>query len=325
MFPTNRQRRMRTTPQLRTMFSETEPVTIKDIIYPIYIEENAEDGNPTEIPTMPGQYRFSVNDAIKYAQQLEQDGLTSIILFGIPAHKDEIASSAYDDNGIIQQAIRGIKSKTDLVVLGDVCMCEYTNHGHCGIIEDEYVLNDPTLEYLGKIAVSYAKAGVDIIAPSDMMDGRVAAIRSALDENGYINIPIFSYAAKYASTYYSPFRDAADSAPSFGDRKSYQMDPANFNEAIREVELDVLEGADAIIVKPALPYLDVLHEVKETFKMPTVAYQVSGEYSVICAGIEQGYITRELMYESLLSIKRAGADMIISYFAPQIIEDMKKQ
>lgn len=324
MFPTTRLRRMRTNEKIRDMFRETS-IDIGDFIYPLYIEEKAQDGKPTEIPTMPGQYRYSINDAVEYAKKLEQKGLTSVILFGIPDHKDEVASSAYDSDGIIQQTIRKLKEETNLVVIGDVCMCEYTNHGHCGIIDDDgYVQNDPTLEYLGRIAVSYAEAGVDVVAPSDMMDGRVSAIRSALDENGYINIPIFSYAAKYASTYYAPFRDAADSAPSFGDRKSYQMDPGNFNEAIREVELDVLEGCDAIIVKPALAYLDVLREVKQTFKMPTIAYQVSGEYSMIMAGIEKDYITKDLMYESLLSIKRAGADMIISYFVPMIIEDLEE-
>ena len=216
--------------------------------------------------------------------------------------------------------MRKLKEQTDLVVIGDVCMCEYTDHGHCGIIKDEYVQNDPTLEYLSKIAVSYAQAGADVVAPSDMMDGRVSAIRTALDENDYINVPIFSYAAKYASTFYSPFREAADSAPSFGDRKSYQMDPANFNEAIREVALDIDEGMDAVIVKPAMPYLDVLREVKQKFKMPTIAYQVSGEYSMITAGIQKGYITEDLLNESLLSIKRAGADMIISYFVPQLLD-----
>ena len=275
--------------------------------------------SPEEISTMPGQYRYSVDDAVDFAGLLEDDGLTSVILFGIPDYKDEKASSAYDKNGIIQQTIKALKEQTNLVVLGDVCMCEYTDHGHCGIIKDNYVQNDETLKYLSKIAVSYADAGVDVVAPSDMMDGRVGAIREALDKNDYINTPIFSYAAKYASTYYAPFRDAADSTPSFGDRKSYQMDPANFNEAIREVALDVQEGTDAIIVKPALAYLDVLREVKQTFKMPTIAYQVSGEYSMIQAGIEKGYITEDLLYETLLSIKRAGADMIISYFVPQLL------
>lgn len=318
MFPNIRMRRMRTDERIRSMFRETN-VGIEDLIYPIYIKESAKDGEPEEIPTMPGQYRYSVNDAIEFAGLLEDSGLTSTILFGIPDHKDEVASSAYDSEGIIQQTIRGLKNQTNLVVLGDVCMCEYTNHGHCGIIKDQYVQNDETLKYLSKIAVSYADAGVDVIAPSDMMDGRVKAIREGLDENEYINTPIFSYAAKYASTYYAPFRDAADSTPSFGDRKSYQMDPANFNEAIREVSLDVQEGTDAIIVKPALAYLDVLREVKQQFKMPTIAYQVSGEYSMITAGIEKGYITEDLLDETLLSIKRAGADMIISYFVPQLL------
>lgn len=318
MFPTNRMRRMRTDERIRAMFRETS-VGIEDLIYPIYIKESAKDGEPEEISTMPGQYRYSVNDAIEFAGLLEDSGLTSTILFGIPDKKDEVGSSAYDSDGIIQQTIKGLKEQTNLVVLGDVCMCEYTDHGHCGIIKDEYVQNDETLNYLSKIAVSYAEAGVDVIAPSDMMDGRVKAIREGLDANDYINTPIFSYAAKYASTYYSPFREAADSTPSFGDRKSYQMDPANFNEAIREVSLDVQEGTDAIIVKPALAYLDVLREVKQQFKMPTIAYQVSGEYSMITAGIEKGYITEELLDETLLSIKRAGADMIISYFVPQLL------
>ena len=312
MFPNIRMRRMRTDERIRAMFRETN-VGIEDLIYPIYIKESANDGEPEEISTMPGQYRYSINDAIEFAGILEDSGLTSTILFGIPDHKDEVGSSAYDSEGIIQQTIRGLKEQTDLVVLGDVCMCEYTDHGHCGIIKDNYVQNDETLQYLSKIAVSYADAGVDVIAPSDMMDGRVKAIREGLDANDYVNTPIFSYAAKYASTYYAPFRDAADSTPSFGDRKSYQMDPANFNEAIREVSLDVQEGTDAIIVKPALAYLDVLREVKQTFKMPTIAYQVSGEYSMITAGIEKGYITWDLLDETLLSIKRAGADIRILY------------
>lgn len=318
MFPVTRMRRMRSDERIRSMFRETS-VDISDFIYPLYIKESTENGNPEEISTMPGQYRYSVDDAVDFAGLLEDDGLTSVILFGIPDYKDEKASSAYDKNGIIQQTIKALKEQTNLVVLGDVCMCEYTDHGHCGIIKDNYVQNDETLKYLSKIAVSYADAGVDVVAPSDMMDGRVGAIREALDKNDYINTPIFSYAAKYASTYYAPFRDAADSTPSFGDRKSYQMDPANFNEAIREVVLDVQEGTDAIIVKPALAYLDVLREVKQTFKMPTIAYQVSGEYSMIQAGIEKGYITEDLLYETLLSIKRAGADMIISYFVPQLL------
>lgn len=318
MFPVTRMRRMRSDERIRSMFRETS-VDISDFIYPLYIKESTENGNPEEISTMPGQYRYSVDDAVDFAGLLEDDGLTSVILFGIPDYKDEKASSAYDKHGIIQQTIKALKEQTNLVVLGDVCMCEYTDHGHCGIIKDNYVQNDETLKYLSKIAVSYADAGVDVVAPSDMMDGRVGAIREALDKNDYINTPIFSYAAKYASTYYAPFRDAADSTPSFGDRKSYQMDPANFNEAIREVALDVQEGTDAIIVKPALAYLDVLREVKQTFKMPTIAYQVSGEYSMIQAGIEKGYITEDLLYETLLSIKRAGADMIISYFVPQLL------
>lgn len=319
MFPITRMRRMRNDERIRAMFRQTS-VDISDLIYPLYIKEDAEDGNPEEISTMPGQYRYSIDDAVDFAGLLEDSGLTSVLLFGIPSHKDSVGSSAYDKDGIIQQTIRALKEQTNLVVMGDVCMCEYTDHGHCGIIEDNYVQNDETLDYLSKIAISYADAGVDVVAPSDMMDGRVLAIREGLDDNDYINVPIFSYAAKYASTYYAPFRDAADSAPSFGDRKSYQMDPGNFDEAIREVELDIGEGADAIIVKPALAYLDVLREVKQKFRMPTIAYQVSGEYSMITAGIEKGYITEDLLDETLLSIKRAGADMIISYFVPQLLD-----
>ncbi|MDO5825070.1 MAG: delta-aminolevulinic acid dehydratase [Methanosphaera sp. rholeuAM130] len=318
MFPIRRMRRMRSDARIRAMFQETS-VDMSDLIYPLYIKEEAQNGNPEEISTMPGQYRYSVEDAVDFAGLLEDNGLTSVLLFGIPAHKDEVASSAYDKDGIIQQTIKALKEQTNLVVMGDVCMCEYTSHGHCGIIRDEYVQNDETLDYLSKIAVSYADAGVDVVAPSDMMDGRVMAIRDGLDTNDYLNVPIFSYAAKYASTYYAPFREAADSAPSFGDRKSYQMDPANFNEALVEVAMDIDEGADAIIVKPALAYLDVLREVKQQFRMPTIAYQVSGEYSMITAGIEKGYITEDLLDETLLSIKRAGADMIISYFVPQLM------
>ncbi len=319
MFPITRMRRMRKTPEIRRMFEESS-VDMSDLIYPLYIKEDQPDGEPAEISTMPGQYRYSVDDAVDFASLLEDNGLTSVLLFGIPEHKDEVGSSAYDKNGIIQQTIRKIKEQTDLVVMGDVCMCEYTSHGHCGIINDEYVLNDETLKYLSKIAVSYAEAGVDMVAPSDMMDGRVLAMRKGLDENGYIDTPIISYAAKYASSFYAPFREAAQSAPSFGDRKSYQMDPANFNEAIREVALDIEEGADGIIVKPAMSYLDILYEVKQKFKMPTIAYQVSGEYSMLLAGIEKGYLTEASIYESLLSMKRAGADMIISYFVPQLMD-----
>ena len=312
-----RGRRLRVNNEIRDLVRENT-LSASDFIYPLFVVEGENIKN--EISSLPGNYHVSIDRLDEVVKEILEAKVKGIILFGIPAHKDACGTEASTEDGIVQKAVRKIRELTDkLLVITDVCMCEYTDHGHCGIIKDNYVQNDETLKYLSKIAVSYADAGVDVVAPSDMMDGRVGAIREALDKNDYINTPIFSYAAKYASTYYAPFRDAADSTPSFGDRKSYQMDPANFNEAIREVALDVQEGTDAIIVKPALAYLDVLREVKQTFKMPTIAYQVSGEYSMIQAGIEKGYITEDLLYETLLSIKRAGADMIISYFVPQLL------
>ncbi len=270
---------------------------------------------------MPGQYRYSLSDAVGEAKRLEKLGLSSVLLFGLPVNKDETGSSAYDREGIVQRAIRRLKEETELVVITDVCLCQYTSHGHCGIVEDDEILNDKTLNYLSKIALSHAEAGADIVAPSDMMDGRVEAIRKTLDENGFQDTLIMSYAAKYASSFYAPFRDAVCSAPSFGDRKTHQMNPANTDEALREVELDIKEGADIVMVKPALPYLDVIREVKNEFKIPTAAYQVSGEYSMLMAGIEAGYLTEESIYESLTSIKRAGADLVISHFTPKLLEE----
>jgi porphobilinogen synthase len=318
-FPVTRMRRLRKDQNIRNILTETK-LNPEDFIYPIFINEALEDGNKEEIKTMPGQYRFSINDAVTHLKELESIGLSSVILFGMPEVKDEKGSMAYHKNGVIQQTIRKLKAETDLIVITDVCLCEYTSHGHCGIIKDGEVLNDPTLNYLSKVALSHAEAGADIVAPSDMMDGRVASIRKVLDLNGYQNTIIMSYSAKYASAFYAPFREAVCSAPSFGDRKTYQMNPANSEEALREVKLDIAEGADMIIVKPAMPYLDIIRGVKNEFKMPTVAYQVSGEYSMIMAGIENGYLTEDSIYESLLSIKRSGADLIISYFAPDFLE-----
>jgi porphobilinogen synthase len=260
-----------------------------------------------------------VNECI----QLEKLGLPAVILFGIPKHKDEIGSEAYNDHGIVQRAIRAIKRNTKkLMVITDVCMCEYTNHGHCGIIKDEDVENDETLKLLAKEALSHAKAGADIVAPSDMMDGRVAAIRDTLDMNGYHNIPIISYAVKYASAYYGPFREAAESAPTFGDRRTYQMDPANRLEALKEAALDIEEGADMIMVKPALAYLDIIRDVRERTNLPVVAYNVSGEYSMIMGAISQGWVSENIIQETLLSMKRAGSDIIITYFAKMVAEKL---
>jgi porphobilinogen synthase len=274
---------------------------------------------------MPGQYRYSLNDAVNEAKRLEELELSSVLLFGMPLDKDEWGSSAYDKDGIIQRTIHKLKDETELVVISDVCMCQYTSHGHCGIIRDDNVLNDETLQYLSRIALSHAEAGADIVAPSDMMDGRVKAIRKTLDENKFTETLIMSYAAKYASSFYAPFRDAVCSAPSFGDRKTYQMSPFNVNEALREVELDIKEGADIVMVKPALPYLDVVKAVKDKFKMPTAAYQVSGEYSMIMAAINAGYLTNDSIIESLSSIKRSGADLIISHFTPWFLENQESE
>lgn len=319
-YPTTRMRRLRKSFQIRKILQETR-LNPENLIYPLYIKEELEEGQKEHIDTMPGQYRYSLSDGVSEAKRLEKLGLSSVLLFGLPMEKDETGSSAYDENGIIQKAIRRLKEETELVVITDVCLCQYTSHGHCGIVEDDEILNDKTLNYLSKIALSHAEAGVDIVAPSDMMDGRVEAIRKTLDENGFQDTLIMSYAAKYASSFYAPFRDAVCSAPSFGDRKTHQMSPANTDEALREVELDIKEGADIVMVKPALPYLDVIREVKNEFKIPTAAYQVSGEYSMLMAGIEAGYLTEESIYESMISIKRAGADLVISHFTPKLLEE----
>jgi porphobilinogen synthase len=267
---------------------------------------------------MPGQQRQSLDSIAEEAADLENLGVPALLLFGLPAHKDEIGSAAYDSQGVIQNAVEKIKEATNLVVITDLCLCEYTSHGHCGLIRGEKILNDETLPILGEIAVSYAEAGADIIAPSGMMDGMVGAIRAALDLEGYTETPILSYAAKYASTFYGPFREAAESGFAFGDRKGYQMNPANAAEALWEVQLDLEEGADMVMVKPAMPYLDILRSVKDMFGVPTAAYQVSGEYSMIFAAAERGWLNeRAAFLEALTSIRRAGADMIITYWAKE--------
>jgi porphobilinogen synthase len=288
-----------------------------NFIYPLFVTFGK--GVRKEISSMPGCYQESVDTVTKHAKEVFSLGIPSVILFGIPEHKDELGSGAYDEHGVVQKGIRAIKNKVpELFVITDVCMCEYTSHGHCGIIKNGDVQNDPTLELLAQEAVSHAKAGADMVAPSDMMDGRVDAIRTVLDEEGYAEIPIMSYAAKYASAFYGPFRDAAESTPQFGDRRSYQMDPANRREALKEVALDIEEGADIVMVKPALAYLDVISDVKDSFDVPVAAYNVSGEYSLVKAAGKLGWIDEQrVMMEILTSIKRAGADLILTYFAKE--------
>lgn len=327
VFPVTRMRRYRKNSKIRDIVRETK-LDKEDLIYPIFFKEELQGDEKEPIESMPGEYKYSLNAGIEFAKQLEEKGLKSIIVFGVPLpeSKDEVASPDYSSTGIVQRAIRELKKQTDLVVIGDVCLCQYTSHGHCGLIKENddtddgvEILNDESLEYLAKVAVSYAKAGVDIVAPSDMMDGRVDAIRTALDENGFYNVMIMSYSAKYASAFYEPFRAAADSSPTHGNRKSYQMDPANALEAIRECELDVIEGADFLMVKPALPYLDIIKTIMEEFTLPLVSYNVSGEYSMIMAAIEKGFLTENAILESLISIKRAGSDLIITNFASYVL------
>jgi len=278
-------------------------------------------GIAEEISSMPGCYHFSPDKIAQEAKEVENLGIPAILLFGLPEEKDEVGSGAYAKDGIVQQAVKAVKDATsELIVITDICLCEYTSHGHCGIIKDEDVQNDATLELLAQTAISHVESGADVVAPSDMMDGRVAAIRSALDENGYTNTPILAYSAKYASSFYGPFREAADSAPAFGDRRSYQMDPPNAEEALREVKMDIEEGADIVMVKPALAYLDIIYRVKTTFQVPVAAYNVSGEYSMVKAAAKMGYIDEQrVAMEILTSIKRAGADMILTYFARDVV------
>jgi porphobilinogen synthase len=314
-FPIVRMRRLRRNPVLRDMVAETT-LTVNDLIYPMFVCHGK--GVKEEVPSMPGVARYSVDLLVEECKQLKDMGIPAVILFGIPAKKDALGREGYADSGIIPQAVRALrKNVPGLLVICDVCLCEYTDHGHCGILDKGEVHNDATLELLAKASLAYAKAGAHMVAPSDMMDGRVIEIREALDEEGFDNLPIMSYAAKYASAFYGPFRDAADSCPSEGDRKSHQMDPRNAIEALRETQLDVEEGADIVMVKPALPYLDIIARVRDEFDLPVAAYQVSGEFSMIHAAAQNGWVDfGKVMMESLISIKRAGADMILTYFAP---------
>jgi porphobilinogen synthase len=316
-FPTHRLRRLRRTERFRNLVRETR-LSPDMMIYPIFVCPGEKVRK--EVPSMPGQYNLSVDNAVKIARDAEKAGIAGILLFGIPEQKDELGSDAYDDNGIVQQALRAIRENVrELLLITDICLCEYTSHGHCGVIKHNDVQNDPTLKLLADSAVSHVRAGADMVAPSDMMDGRVGAIRQALDAEGVNNVPIMAYSAKYASGFYGPFRDAAGSTPKFGNRKSYQMDPPNVREALREIEFDIEEGADIVMVKPALPYLDVIARAREKFDLPLAAYQVSGEYAMIEAAARAGWIDRErIIMESLTGIKRAGADILITYYAMEL-------
>ena len=322
-FPQYRPRRMRANETIRRMVRETTLLP-DNFIYPLFVTHGK--GVKKEIGSMPGNYQQSIDNLVKDCEEVYGLGIPAVILFGIPEKKDELGTEAYSDEGIVQHAIKAIKNRLpDLMVITDVCMCEYTSHGHCGVIKNGVVQNDATLELLAKEALSHAKAGADMVAPSDMMDGRVAAIRAILDDEGFERVPIMSYAAKYASGFYGPFREAAESTPQFGDRRSYQMDPPNSREALREVELDIEEGADIVMVKPALSYLDIISQVKQEFSMPVAAYNVSGEFSMVKAAAKLGWIDGDrVMMEVLMSIKRAGADMILTYHAKEAAKLLNK-
>ncbi|NHM28394.1 porphobilinogen synthase [Desulfofundulus sp. TPOSR] len=316
-FPITRPRRLRVKENIRRLVRET-CLTVDDLIYPLFVTHGREVQSPVE--AMPGVYNLSPDMLLEEAARVVDLGIPGILLFGIPREKDETAREAYDDEGIVQQAVRAIKKEfPELVVITDVCLCEYTSHGHCGVVEQGRILNDPTLELLARTALSHARAGADMVAPSDMMDGRVAAIRRALDEAGYQDVSIMSYAAKYASAYYGPFREAVGSAPQFGDRRSYQMDPPNAREALREIALDIEEGADIIMVKPALAYLDIVRQARDAFNYPVAVYNVSGEYAMVKAAALRGWIDeRRVVLETLTGMKRAGADIIITYHAKDV-------
>jgi len=323
MFPVHRPRRLRKNETIRRMVRETS-LSPDNFIYPLFATFGKRVKK--EISSMPGCFQESVDKIVRHAKEVYSLGIPSVLLFGIPEEKDETGSGAYDEKGVVQKAVRAIKNAVpELYIITDVCMCEYTSHGHCGIIKDGDVENDTTLELLAREAVSHAKAGADLVAPSDMMDGRVEAIRMALDEEGFPEVPIMSYAAKYASAFYGPFREAAESTPQFGDRRSYQMDPANRREALKEVALDIEEGADIVMVKPALAYLDIISDVKDSFDLPVAAYNVSGEYSLVKAAGKLGWIDeKRVMMEILTSIKRAGADLILTYFAKDAAKILNK-
>jgi porphobilinogen synthase len=320
-FPIHRMRRLRRTERLRRLVRETR-LTPDCMIYPIFVCPG--ERVRKEISSMPGQYTMSVDHAVNVARDAEKLGVAGIILFGLPPQKDEVGSDAYDEAGIVQNALRAIRENVrNLLLVTDVCMCEYTSHGHCGVIKQHDVDNDATLKLLADSAVSHVRAGADMVAPSDMMDGRVAAIRGALDADGFTNTPIMAYSAKYASAFYGPFREAADSTPQFGDRRSYQMDPPNAREALREIALDIEEGADIVMVKPAMAYLDVIARARTQFDVPLAAYQVSGEYSMIEAAARAGWIDRErTMYETAIAIRRAGADILITYYALEFAKSL---
>lgn len=318
----NRPRRLRTNGIIRNLVRETK-LNIEDLVYPLFVVEGK--NIKKEIPSLPNNYHFSIDKLVEEVKELTKLGIHYIMLFGLPDKKDNIGSSSYSDDGIVQRAIREVKKEiTDIYIITDICMCQYTDHGHCGLLtEDGKIENDTTVEKLSKIAVSHAKAGADMVAPSDMMDGRIAHMRRELDSEGFKEIPIMSYSIKYTSSFYGPFRDAAHSAPSFGDRSSYQMDFANPKESLREAEIDINEGADIIMVKPALSYLDIIRRVDEKYNIPIAAYNVSGEYAMIKMAIKNGLMDEKVIYESLLSIKRAGADIIITYFAKEIAEKLR--
>ncbi len=321
--PVFRPRRLRESPLLRKMVRETT-LQVDDLIYPLFAVHGRGVREP--IPSMPGQKRLSVDELVKEAKDAASMQIPAVLLFGIPREKDPRGTEAYAEDGIVQQAVRAVKDTVpDLLVITDVCLCQYTSHGHCGVVEDGRVKNDPTLDLLGRVAVSHAEAGADLVAPSDMMDGRVAAIREALDDTGYPEMPIMAYSAKYASAFYGPFREAAESAPQFGDRRAYQMDPANAMEALREVGLDIDEGADIIMVKPALPYLDIIARVKGEFGVPLAAYSVSGEYAMLKAAGQLGWLDEErVVLEVLTAIRRAGADLVITYFAKDVVRLLER-
>jgi porphobilinogen synthase len=318
-----RPRRLREKPLLRTLVRETR-LAVDDLVYPIFVVHGRGIREP--IASMPGEARLSIDELLKEAKDAAAMRIPALLLFGLPAHKDPRGSEAYADDGIVQQAVRAVKDTVpDLLVMTDVCLCQYTSHGHCGIVENGTVRNDPSVELLARVAVSHAEAGADVVAPSDMMDGRVAAIREALDESDYAETPIMAYSAKYASAFYGPFREAADSAPQFGDRRSYQMDPANSGEAMREIALDLDEGADIVMVKPALPYLDIISRARAEFGVPLAAYSVSGEYAMIKAAGQLGWLDEErAMMEALTAIRRAGADIVITYFAKDVARSLER-
>ncbi len=322
-FPAYRPRRLRKNENFRRMIRETK-LSVDNFVYPLFATFGKDVKKP--ISSMPGNFQMSIDHLVKEVQKAKDLGIPAVLLFGIPDKKDEVASGAFMKNGVVQQAVKRIKDKVpDIIVITDVCLCEYTSHGHCGMIEKGEVDNDASLEVIAETAVSHAKSGADMVAPSAMMDGQVGAIREALDESGFDNLPIMAYSAKYASCFYGPFREAAESAPQFGDRKAYQMDPANGDEAIREISLDVEEGADIIMVKPALPYLDIIRRAREEFDLPIAAYNVSGEFSMIKAAAKLGWMDGErAMIEALTSIKRAGADIIITYFATEAAKFLQK-